>query len=162
MTVPAIFKVLQHSPVGEAISGSTWMFPTIETIHVFALAAVLGSIAMVDLRLLGWASRERPVSRLSGELLPWTWGAFVLALVSGGLLFTSRAADYMALPAFLTKFVLMGLAGVNMVFFHIYTQRSIKDWDLGRPVVAARIAGGLSLLLWGAIVVCARKVGFSL
>jgi hypothetical protein len=162
MAVFAVFKALQTSPVGLTISESTWMFPTIETVHVIALAAVFGSVAMMDLRLLGWASKDRPVSVLSHELLPWVWGAFALAAVSGSLLFVSRAADYMALPAFVTKFAFMGLAGVNMLVFHLYTQRTMKAWDVGRPAMGARVAGALSLLFWSAIVLCARKVGFSL
>jgi hypothetical protein len=162
MTVPAIFKALQASPVGVTITQSTWMFPTIETVHVFALAVVLGSIAIVDFRLLGWASKGRPVSVLTDRMLPWTWGAFALAVVSGSLLFTSRAADYVALPAFTAKFVFMALAGLNMVIFHLVTQRTMKTWDLGRPPVGARVAGAVSLVCWGAIVLCARKVGFSL
>jgi uncharacterized membrane protein len=162
MAAPAIFHAIQSSPVGLTISGSTWMFPTLETVHVFALAAVVGSIVMVDLRLLGWASKERPVSALSRELLPWTWGAFALAVISGALLFASRAGDYIALPYFLIKFGFMGLAGLNMVVFHFVTQRNLAVWDTGRPVVGARAAGALSLLFWGAVVLCARQVGFSL
>ena len=67
----------------------------------------------------------------------------------------------MALPALVTKFVFMGLAGLNMLVFHLYTQRTMKTGDVGRPVIGARIAGALSLLFWSAIVLCARKVGFS-
>lgn len=162
MPVPALFKALQDSPLGSTISTSTWMFPTIETVHVIALSAVLGSIVVVDLRLLGVASKERSVTALTHEFLPWTWGAYVLAAISGLLLFSSRAADYVALSAFNIKFVLMALAGLNMMVFHYTTYRSVRVWDNGRPVAAARIAGGVSLLLWAAIVVCGRKVGFSL
>ena len=162
MSVLPLFKALQASPLGQTISESTWMFPTIETIHVVAIATVLGSIAVVDLRLLGVASRGRPASALIREFLPWTWGAFALAVVSGSLLFTSRAADYMALPAFVAKFAIMALAAANMLVFHLTAERRIATWDLGRPAPGARIAGGLSLLLWAAIVVCGRQVGFSL
>lgn len=157
-----LFKALQESPLGSTISQSTWMFPTIETVHVIAISTVIGTIVMVDLRLLGLASRERPASAVMHETLPWTWGAFALALVSGLLLFSSRAADYMAIPAFVIKFVIMAAAAVNMLAFHLTTYRSVADWDTGRPVLPARLAGGLSLLLWAAIVVCGRKVGFSL
>ncbi len=162
MTVPAIFETLQASVVGITITESTWMFPTIETIHVFALAVVLGSIAIVDLRLLGWASKGRPASALIHSMLPWTWAAFGLAVASGSLLFTSRAADYIALPAFNAKFVFMALAGLNMVVFHLVTQRNMAKWDTGKPATGARVAGALSLLFWGAIIVCGRQVGFSL
>ena len=162
MAVPAIFNDLQQSPFGRLIAESTWMFPTIETVHVFALAIVIGSIVMVDVRLLGWASKERPVSALSQNVLPWTWSAFILAAISGSLLFAARAADYMTLTSWYLKFMFMGLAALNMVIFHFVTQRDMAQWDSGRPVMAARVAGGLSLLFWGAVVICARKVGFSL
>jgi hypothetical protein len=162
MAVPAIFSALQHSMVGTTISESTWMFPTIETIHVVALATVIGSIAIVDLRLIGVASKDRPASALTREFLPWTWAAFALAVVSGSLLFASRAADYMAVPAFLTKFVFMALAALNMLLFHFTTERSMARWDTGKPATGARIAGAISLVLWTAIVICGRKVGFSL
>jgi hypothetical protein len=162
MAVPALFKALQASPLGSTISQSTWMFPTIETVHVAAVATVIGTIAVVDLRLIGAASRARPASALIREFLPWTWGAFALALVSGGLLFVSRAADYVALPFFLAKFAIMALAAANMLLFHLTAERRIASWDLGRPATGARIAGGVSLLLWAAIVVCGRQVGFSL
>ena len=162
MALPALFKALQASPLGSTISQSTWMFPTIETVHVVAIATVIGTIAVVDLRLLGVASKARPASALIREFLPWTWGAFALAVISGGLLFTSRAADYMALPAFVAKFAIMALAAANMLVFHLTAERRIAAWDLGRPTAGARIAGGLSLFLWAAIVVCGRQVGFSL
>jgi hypothetical protein len=162
MAVPALFKTLQASPLGSTISQSTWMFPTIETVHVIAVASVIGTIAVVDLRLIGVASNKRPASALIHEFLPWTWAAFALAVVSGGLLFTSRAADYMAIQPFVAKFAIMALAAVNMLVFHLTTEKRIAAWDQGRPAIGARIAGGLSLLLWSAIVVCGRQVGFSL
>jgi hypothetical protein len=162
MAVPALFKALQASPLGSTISQSTWMFPTIETVHVVAVATVIGTIAVVDLRLLGVASKARPASAVIHEYLPWTWGAFALALVSGSLMFTSRAADYMALPYFLAKFAIMALAAANMLVFHLTAERRIATWDLGLPAAGARIAGGVSLLLWTLIVICGRRVGFSL
>jgi hypothetical protein len=162
MAVPAIFHALQKSALGSTISESTWMFPTIETVHVLAIATVIGSIVVVDLRLVGLASKNRPVSAITREFLPWTWAAFGLALITGSLLFTSRAADYLAIPAFLIKFGFMALAALNMLAFHFTTERTMSQWDTGQPVLGARVAGGLSLVLWSLVVVCGRKVGFSL
>jgi hypothetical protein len=158
----SIFAALQQSALGTAIQQSTWMFPTIETVHVFALAAVFGSIALVDLRLLGLVSKDRKVTVVTNELLPLTWGAFALAAISGTLLFTSRAADYMHIIEFPTKFVFMALAGVNMLVFHLVTQKSISKWDAGKPILGARVAGGLSLFFWAAVIICARRTGFHL
>jgi hypothetical protein len=162
MAALPIFRAIQDSPLGVAISQSTWMFPTIETVHVIALSIVLGSIVVVDLRLVGLASKDRSVTALTNEFLPWTWAAFILAAISGSLLFTSRAADYMNIAAFPAKFVFMAIAGLNMLYFHFVTQKSIGQWDDGEPAPAAKIAGAVSLVMWALVVICARQVGFHL
>ena len=157
-----LLRAIQDSPLGTTISQSTWMVPTIETVHVIALSIVLGSIVVVDLRLVGVASKDRSVTALTKDFLPWTWAAFALAAATGTLLFTSRAADYMKIEAFPAKFVFMGIAGLNMIYFHFATQKSIGQWDTGEPVRAAKIAGAVSLVMWALVVICARQVGFHL
>jgi hypothetical protein len=162
MALSQFFEPLQASAFATALSGSTWMFPALETLHVFALAIVAGSILVVDLRLLGIASTSQKVTAVSEELLPWTWIAFAAAVVTGTLLFVSRAADYVAVPYFNAKFVLMALAGLNMGLFHVYTYRSIERWNLGPTPMGAKVAGALSLIFWALIIVCGRRVGFSI
>jgi hypothetical protein len=162
MAFAPLFESLQASPLGRTISESTWMFPTLETVHVFGLVVVAGSILVVDLRLLGVASTNQRVTALSRELLPWTWGAFALTALSGTLLFASRAADYMALPSFTTKFVIMALAALNMLVFHFMTYRRVEGWDLGPTAAGAKLAGLLSIVFWAAIIVFGRKIGFAI
>jgi len=160
MALSTLFEPLQASPIGRLVAESTWMFPTLETVHVFALVVVAGSILVVDLRLLGVASTNQRVTTLSNELLPWTWGAFVLAAISGAMLFFARAADYVAVSYFIAKFVAMGLAALNMLVFHFLTYRGVAGWDLGPTTGQAKLAGLLSIVLWATVIVCARKVGF--
>ena len=153
---------LENSPLGMFISGSTWAFPTIESIHVFFLVIVVGTIAIVDLRLLGVASRNHKVSQLSNDVLPLTWGAFVGALVTGSLLFSSKATHYLANWPFKLKMGLLLLAGLNMLLFHFLTYRDVKRWD-DDPVTpqAARLAGFLSLTFWIGVVAFGRWIGFT-
>jgi hypothetical protein len=160
MALQDLFESLQKSGLGRAIAGSSWAFPTIETVHVFFLATVLGAIAIVDLRLMGWASNNQRVTEVLRRYTPYTWYAFIGAFLSGGLLFISRAGDYAVLPVFWMKFGYMALAGLNMAWFHFATERNASMWDLGPPAPAAKIAGGLSLLLWASVVICARRIGF--
>src|SRR5690606_6584017 len=108
---------------------STWMFPTFETLHVIALVTVLATIAVVDLRLVGLTSNKVAFSRLSMDMLPWTWIAFGVAAITGGLLFVSKASYYMVNPFFLVKLVLLALAGLNMLVFHFVTQSTQAQWD---------------------------------
>jgi hypothetical protein len=152
---------LQNLPLPTEIRESDWLFPTIETVHVLALALVVGSISMVDLRLLGFAGRARPASQVMAQALPWTWGAFIAAALAGMLLFSSKAVTYYADIPFRIKMACLMLAGINMLYFHRFTLRRLAGWDLGRPPAAARFAGGASLFLWIVIVGAGRWIGFT-
>jgi len=163
MALQALWQAVANWPLSQYITGSTWAFPTFETIHVIAIVTVVGSVAVMDLRLLGLASNNSRVTEISNDTLPWTWAAFVVAVISGGLLFISKATDYAANPYFFWKLTLILLAGVNMAIFHAFTWRSVEGWDTARDIpTAGKIAGGLSLFLWIVVVFLARAIGFTL
>lgn len=158
-----VWAQIEYSRLGTTIAESTWMFPTLEVIHVIALMTVIGTIAIVDLRLIGVASKGHRVSLLANDLLPWTWGAFALAAVTGSLLFVSKAHSYMINPWFLGKMSVMALAGLNMMYFHMTTWRTAGHWELDPTFpAAAKTAGWLSLIFWVIVVFCARAIGFTL
>jgi hypothetical protein len=152
---------LQDLSLPTQIRESDWMFPTIETVHVFALVLVVGTIMTVDLRLLGIANKERPFSQVASEMLPWTWAAFAVAALAGMLMFSSKALTYYSNIPFRLKMVCLLLAGINMVTFHWLGTRHLAAWDGGRPPRAAQLAGGASLLLWTTIVAAGRWIGFT-
>lgn len=161
MSLETVLEALEGSPLGTAISGSAFLFPTIETVHVVALTLVVGSIGMMDLRLLGLAGKKQAVTRLASDVLPWTWTAFVGAALTGSLLFTSAATSYWMNPFFRIKLVLLALAGLNMAVFHLITWRTVHIWDIDAPTPrGAKIAGLLSLLFWVGVVACGRWIGF--
>jgi hypothetical protein len=152
---------LQDLGLPTQIRESDWMFPTIETVHVFAVVLVVGTIMTVDLRLLGVANKERPYSQVAAEMLPWTWTAFAIAALAGMLMFSSKALTYYGDIPFRLKMVCLLLAGINMVMFHWLGTRRLDTWDRGRPPRAAKFAGGASLLLWTTIVAAGRWIGFT-
>ena len=88
------FGWLQATPVAKAISENEILFPWIESVHVLAIVLVVGTISIVDLRLLGVASLDRSARRLMQDVLPFTWGAFVVAAITGSLMFVSDAVNY--------------------------------------------------------------------
>jgi len=157
------FQWLYDTPLAEAIRSNEMLFPWFESVHVLAITLVLGSIAVVDLRLLGIASRNRPVTRLIREILPITWGAFAVAVITGVTLFTSNAVSYAKNFPFQMKMILMALAGLNMLAFHFVTYRSVAEWDEAASTpTSARLAGGLSIALWLGIVAFGRWIGFTI
>lgn len=158
-----IWESIEYSPLGVSIAESLWAFPTLETIHVIALVTVFGTIMIMDLRLLGLASNKWAVTQMSKDTLPWTWAAFVLAAITGTLLFASKASTYMVNPFFLWKMGLMALAGLNMLYFHFATYKTVSDWDATPTLPAgAKFAATASLVLWIGVIFCGRAIGFTL
>jgi hypothetical protein len=162
MTAAGILQSVYDSGVGTAIRQGSLLFPAIESIHVLMITTVVGTIAIVDLRLIGYAAHRRGARQLILDLLPFTWVAFALAAVTGSLLFTSNAIGYAADGPFLTKMVMLVLAGINMAVFHRTAYRRIDQWDDALPPPkGVRIAGATSLMLWIVIVFLGRWIGFT-
>ena len=131
-----------------------------QTVHLIGIALLFGSIAVVDLRLLG-LSRTLSLQGLERHALPWTGLGFVLAALSGGLLFSAHASDYLAKPVFGIKLALIVIAGGNALAFHWLSNgpgdRLHPDAPQRR---AARIAGASSLVLWVSIITCGRLLAY--
>lgn len=160
--IEALTAALEQSAIGQFIAVSSWAFPTLEALHVICLATVFGSIAVVDLRLIGLAFSDRRISQLSADVLPVTWVAFAGAVVTGALLFSSQALSYFANPYFRLKLLMLALAAVNMLAFRLVTWRTVDAWDSRAiPPGAVRAAGLLSMVLWIGVVVFGRWIGFT-
>lgn len=156
-----LLKWINDTAFAEAVRESAWIFPAFESIHVVAIVLVLGSIAWLDLRLIGLTARGRAVTEISHEMLPWTWASFAVATIFGLLLFASKPVAYIGMPFFDVKMVLIMLAGLNMLFFENVTFKTVSQWDRDPlPPAQARVAGGLSLAFWLSVVVCGRLIGF--
>ena len=158
-----LISYLENSALADNIRENDLLFPLIESVHVVAICLVVGSILAVDLRLLGLASLNRPVSRVTAGILPLTWGAFVVAVASGGLLFISNATKYLGNGFFVAKLCLIAAAGLNMAMFHFISAKDLPRWENDRrPPLPARLAGGVSIVLWIAVVACGRWIGFTM
>ncbi|CAN5187470.1 hypothetical protein BH10PSE13_BH10PSE13_10390 [soil metagenome] len=149
---------LSETSLSIALTDSEWAFPTIESVHVIALTLVVGSIGVVDLRLLGIAARERDTKQLIASILPVTWIAFGFALITGSLLFVANPVSYAANGFFLAKLGLLGVAGLNMLLFHFFSSKQLDR----EGALAPRLSGAASLSLWIAIVAAGRWIGFTL
>lgn len=159
MALDEFWDWLQNTDLAFEI-GATWWFPLLESIHVIALALVVGSIVMVDLRLIGITARSYALTRISRELIPWAWIGFIVATITGTGMFISRPGAYAANPAFQTKLVLLVLAGVNVAAFHTRVMRSVERWDTGAVTPGgAKLAGVVSLTLWVGVVLAGRWTG---
>src|SRR6266481_1612266 len=94
MDISTFLASLESSGIATRIRESLYIFPLLESTHVFGLAMVFGTIAIVDLRLLGVASTHRSFKQITSDILKWTWGAFVLTAATGALMFITNADVY--------------------------------------------------------------------
>jgi hypothetical protein len=162
--VPSIKDILgwiQHTELAMYISQSGWSFSALEMVHVTATTLIVGMIAIIDLRLIGLWRRGEAVSALYREVIPLTWSAFVVAAITGVMLFSSQAIDYYANVAVRLKFALLALIAVNMLVFRWTVYPTISKWDREGPIpLAARLAGSISLASWMMVVAAARWIAY--
>jgi hypothetical protein len=157
----AICVWLEQTSVGDSVKNSSWQFPIIETVHIFGIVLVVGSTSILDLRLMGLALREKPVSRLARRFLPWTWGGFLLMAITGILLLASEATKMFDNLGFRIKMLLIVMAGVNALVFHLLAYQSVGKWENDRVApLSARAAGLCSILLWFGIVAAGRWIAY--
>jgi hypothetical protein len=161
--VEQFLQTLQDTSIATAIREGESLFPWIECVHVLALTLVIGSIAIVDLRLIGLMSRDRGVVQTTASVLPVTWTAFTFAAITGGLLFASNAMTYGHNFYFQVKIALIAIAGANMGVYHLFLNRGADSWRTAALTpMRARLVGGLSLCLWIAIAAFGRWIGFTI
>jgi hypothetical protein len=160
-SIVSILEWINDTPMAEAIRGTEWAFPALETIHVLAIVFVVGSITRLDMRLMGLVWQDRAVTDVSDEMLPYTWTAFVIATIFGVLLWTAKPMTYFGIAFFDVKMLLMACAAVNMLVFQLVTFKSVAQWNNDPiPPAAARFAGFLSMAFWVGVVICGRLIGF--
>lgn len=162
MPLAALLERVEASSWGAFIHDKAWAFTTVELVHAIAVALFIGTIMIVDLRLVGLAATRRPFTDVARQVLPFTWAAFVTAVAAGSLLFISRAATYATNPVLWTKMALIVLAGVNMAAFEFVTVRGVDKWNRDPvPPAAARLAGLISISCWLLVIFCGRLIGFT-
>jgi hypothetical protein len=137
-------------------------FPLTEAIHLIGLGISVGTVLWIDLRLLGLTMRRERVTDVIARLEPWAIAGFVVMFVSGALLFLGKPESYYTTTAFRIKFMLLPLAGLNVLFFHKRVFPSIANWDEpgDRLPWSARFVGFASVSLWLVIIVLGRWTAY--
>jgi hypothetical protein len=151
---------IEASALGQAMRQWLWLYPSVEIVHITGIALLVGSIAILDLRLLG-LSRSVSVRRLAAHILPWSIASFALIVPSGLAMFVAHASDLLSNPLFAVKMGLILLAGVNAGLLHAGALRRAGEWDVdAMPPIAARAAAAASLLLWVSVIACGRLLAY--
>ena len=143
---------IENSWLGELMRSLQWAFPISEAFHFVGLALLMGAIAVMDLRLLGFA---RSVSiKAVHSLVPWAWIGFTINLVTGIFFFFTDPTFYYDNMSFRIKLVLIALAGANALWFQFKVNPQLASWpDTADAPSDVKLMAVGSLVLW-ILVIC--------
>jgi len=142
-------------PPGLWIRDATWGFAVIETLHIMALAVLLGSMLIVDLRLMGLGMTRQPVAELAGLLIPWFWASFFTMIATGICLFASEAVRLSQSGPFAYKMMFLFVAiAVHLTIHRKAIANGVEGAALGKA------AAWLSMFCWLGIALAGRAIAF--
>lgn len=136
--------------------GSTgWMYASVSVVHYLTMFWFIGSMAVVDLRVMGVAARKRNLSELAEQIFPWAWTGLVLATISGFLMFLTDAGDWAPDPVFHVKLAMITLS----IVFAILVQRGAPKWAALQEIpTSAKVIATIALLLWILTILSASEI----
>ena len=148
---------VEASGLGSFMREALFAYPVAEAAHIVGIGLLFGSIAIVDLRLLG-LGRSVPLRPLVAFATPWSLVGFIVAACVGLLMFTAHATEFLTQPLFMLKMGLIAAGGINAAMLHTGPLRAIEG-DAAPPA-RIRIAAAISLVLWIAVIVCGRFLAY--
>jgi len=154
---------LQETPVSVSIRESILMFPLLEGGHLLGISVSAGTIAISDLRMMGLIFKKESASDVFHQLIPWISAGFVMMIITGTLLFVSEPIKCYSNISFRFKVLFLFVAGINILIFHsskIY--RHMNEWEWAEnPPRAAKMAGWISLISWGIVIIVGRTTAYN-
>ena len=162
----SLSRTLTASPTREL---SVWLLgnvpglpPLVQTVHLLSIAAIMGSVVLVNLKILGLALPNQPLADLRRRLMPLTWWALPLLAASGSMFVFARPGRYLHNPVFGVKFALLGSAIVLTALHQRISARDATYWEQSTwRGFAGKALAGVSLLLWVAVVMAGRWIAYA-
>lgn len=158
MTLPTFCDWLSNTPMSLKIQTVLWIIPAVQTVHILCVTIVMTSMAMLDLRLVGVAGRQQPVSRMVNRFVPWVWWTLPILLVSGSLLIIGEPSRELLNPYFRAKMLMLLFVIVITLVVQLLNRSDSNFWESKR--LLAGCAGAISLLLWVGIVTAGRWIAY--
>jgi hypothetical protein len=152
---------LAATSVSQTIQTIDWIIPAVQTVHILAVAAVVTSALMIDLRLLGIRGKEQSIAGVAKRFLPFIWWPLPVLLATGAILIVAEPARALENPVFILKMVLLVVATGITLACQIPLQRDPAFWELSaRRQRAAQLIALLSIPLWVAIICAGRWIAY--
>jgi hypothetical protein len=133
-----------------------WVFPVVESVHICGFTLLVGTVTILDLRLLGLCFRQLSISHVAKNLAPWINTGILIQLITGAYLFSGDPGEYVQVAAFRSKMLLLLLA----LIFHFTAIRKVTaESQDSAPLGWRRLAAVVSLGLWVSVLLAGLWIG---
>jgi uncharacterized protein DUF6644 len=152
---------IEETRLSQTIQVTKWIVPTVQTVHILAIAVVAGSVLMINLRLIGVLGADQPLKAVTARYLPFVWWPLLVLLATGAIMIIGEPPRSLKSPAFQIKMALLVAALTVTGLFQLVLKRDRRFGDAGggRRVAATTIAV-LSMLLWTGIIFAGRWIAY--
>jgi hypothetical protein len=152
---------LAGTPPSQLIQNNFWVIPTVQSVHILAICAVIASALLVNLRLVGFVGRADPVAGFARRYLPWTWTALVVLLLTGMILIVGEPDRTLGNTVFWSKIALVAAGVVLSLAFAVPIRKNPSFWEGQGQAVPAKLLGAVSLAVWVAVIFCGRWIAYA-
>jgi uncharacterized membrane protein len=155
-------KWLAATQLSHTIQTTTWIIPSLQTIHILSVAAVFSSAILVDLRIWRLLQRDEPLPDVARRFLPTIWPVLLILLVTGSLLIVGEPRRSLVNATFYLKMALLAVAIVLTAGLQRSISSSPNGWDATRGRrIAGRFAAAVSILVWCGILFAGRWIAYT-
>ena len=157
----AICVWIDQTPLSQAIQATSWVVPTVQTVHILAIAVVASSALMIDLRLLGVFWADRPMKDVFSRFLPLVWWPLLILVATGVIMIIGEPARSLKNPAFQLKMLLLVTALIVTGLLQFFQRQDGAFGDLRSTPRPLRVTMAVvSMLLWSAIIFAGRWIAY--
>ena len=157
----AICVWIDQTPLSQAIQATSWVVPTVQTVHILAIAVVASSALMIDLRLLGVFWADRPMKDVFSRFLPLVWWPLLILFATGAIMIIGEPARSLKNPAFQLKMLLLVTAIIVTGLLQVFQRQDGAFGDLRSASQPLRVTIAVaSMLLWSAIIFAGRWIAY--
>jgi hypothetical protein len=160
MSLNEICQWIDQTAFSQSIQIAGWIVPTVQTIHILAIAIVASSALMIDLRLIGVFWANRPLEAVKARFLPLIWWPLLVLAATGAIMIVAEPARSLKNPAFQFKMLLLVGALTVTYLFQLLHRRNTAFGDAGHPRAAAVTLAVVSILLWSSIIFAGRWIAY--
>jgi hypothetical protein len=161
MTIQEFSSWLAQTPPSQFIQGNFWIIPTVQSIHILAICAVISSALLINLRLVGLVGGGDPVASFARRYLPWIWTALVVLLLTGLILIVAEPDRTLGNVIFWSKMALVAAGLLLGLVFAMPIRRNPAFWDGAGHDVQGKVLGAVSLAVWIAVICCGRWIAYA-